>query len=155
AKLAMALKDPAQVAVVLSAQESNEANYLLAKLAAAWKVTNLFVATRPANPERADEILRDADVDPNAHGVKRIAAAARPVSELEAAINAGSIRAVVALGNDLALGESARGRLADLDAFVVLAWRELASAKAAQVALPIAAWAETSGSITNRKGSVQ
>lgn len=155
-QLKAALKTPAQVAVVLSAQHSNEENFALARLAAAWKVTNVFVSTSAPAPGRADAILRDADVDPNARGVQAIAGAAvKPFAELEAGINTGAIRAVVALGDALALGDAAQGRLHELDALVVLAWREIGAARAATVALPIAAWAERGGTITNRAGVVQ
>jgi NADH-quinone oxidoreductase subunit G len=150
-----AARNAAAVAVVLSAQESNEANFALARLAAAWKVTNVFVAARAPVPERADDILRDADVNPNAAGVRAISAAARPLAELEAAINTGAIRAVVALGNELPLGASALGRLRELDLVVAISWRELELARVAKVALPAAAWAEAAGSITNRQGKVQ
>ena len=155
AKLAPALASPAQLAVVFSAQESNEANFALARLAAAWKVTNLFVTGRPPRPERADPILRDADINPNTAGLQMIVPSARPMSELEAAINTGQIRAIVVLGNELPLGDAAVGRLRELDALVVLAWQELDVARAATVALPIAAWAEIVGSVTNRQGKVQ
>jgi predicted molibdopterin-dependent oxidoreductase YjgC len=87
--------------------------------------------------------------------VQAISAAARPIAELEAAINTGAIRAIVVLGNELSVGGPARGRLAELDALVTLSWRELEVAKAASIALPIAAWAEIAGSVTNRQGRVQ
>jgi len=161
-KLAPLLEQPAQVAVVLSADESNEANFALAKLAAGWKVTNVFVSARAPVPERADEILRDADVNANTAGVRAIVTAvfggegaARSVAELETAINTGAIHGLVVLGNQLALGDSAAARVREMDAVVTMAWRELTPARAANVALPIAAWAETQGSITNRQGRVQ
>jgi predicted molibdopterin-dependent oxidoreductase YjgC len=106
-------------------------------------------------PERADKILRDADIDANGAGVRAISAAARPLAELEPALNTGAIRAIVVLGNELSLGDTAKGRLAQLDALIVLAWRELEAAKAASIALPIAAWAEIAGTVTNRQGRVQ
>ncbi|MCA9675332.1 MAG: (2Fe-2S)-binding protein [Kofleriaceae bacterium] len=154
-QLQAALKTPAQVGVVLSAQASNEENFALAKLAAAWKVPNVFVASRAPVPDRADDILRDADVDPNRHGVAAIAPGALGMAELEAAINTGAIRALVVLGHDLPLSETGQGRLREIDALVVLAWREIGPARAATIALPIAAWAERSGTITNRQGRVQ
>jgi NADH-quinone oxidoreductase subunit G len=146
---------PDQLGVVLSATESNEANFALARLAAAWKVTNVFWAGKPPRPERADDILRDADVNPNTAGVNAIAAVARPIADLEAAINTGNLRGLVVLGHDLPVGGSAQARLGELDALVVLAWREIGAAKRAQVLLPIAAWAEVAGTITNRQGRVQ
>jgi predicted molibdopterin-dependent oxidoreductase YjgC len=97
----------------------------------------------------------DADVNPNTTGVRAIAASARPLADLETAINTGNLRGLIVLGHELALGESAQARLAELDALVVLSWREVGAVKAAQVLLPIAAWAETAGSITNRQGRTQ
>jgi NADH-quinone oxidoreductase subunit G len=155
ADLKTLLANPSQVAVVLSAQESNEANFALARLAAAWKVENVYWTGKAPRPERADDILRDADVNPNTAGVRAIAAAAKPVAELEAGLNTGAIRGLVVLGNELPLGAAAQGRLRELDALVVIAWRELELARAAKVALPAAAWAEIAGSITNRQGKVQ
>jgi NADH-quinone oxidoreductase subunit G len=155
-QLGAALKNPASVGVVLSAQHSNEENFALARLAAAWKVTNVFISLSPPEPARADDVLRDADVDPNRRGVEAIAGTTtKPIAELEAAINTGAIRALVVLGDAVALGEAAQARLRELDALVVLAWQEVGAARAATVALPIAAWAERAGTITNRQGKVQ
>jgi NADH-quinone oxidoreductase subunit G len=146
---------PEQLGVVLSACESNEANFALARLAAGLKLTNLYWAGRPPRPERADDILMDGDVNPNTAGVRAIAATAKPLADLETAINTGNLRGLLVLGHEVVLGDSAQARLAELDALVVLAWREIGIAKAAQVLLPIAAWAETAGSITNRQGRTQ
>jgi len=154
-KLAPLLADPAQVAIVFSAQASNEENFALAKLAAAWKVTNLFVAAAAPVPERADDILRDADVNANTAGVRAIVGEVQPLAKLEAAINTGAVRGLVVLGHDLPLGEAAAARLGKLEALVVLAWRELGPAAAGGVTLPVAAWAEIAGTITNRQGFVQ
>jgi NADH-quinone oxidoreductase subunit G len=157
ARLAPLLAIPAQVAVVLSAQESNETNFALRKLATAWKLPAVYAAARAAEPERADTRLRDADVNPNSAGVRAILGdGAQAVAQLEAQILAGAVRAVVVAGNELALSPAARARLAEPgNALIVLGWRELELARAAAVALPIAAWAELAGTITNRTGRVQ
>jgi len=157
-QLKVALGQPQQVAVVLSATASNEDNFALAKLAAAWKVA-VYVAARPARPDRADDILRDADVNPNSAGVDAIVKGAGltmgTLAELDNGLATGAVRALVVLGHDLPLGEAATGRLAELDALIVLATHERGPAKVATVALPMAAWAETAGTITNRQGAVQ
>ncbi|HVK77516.1 MAG TPA: 2Fe-2S iron-sulfur cluster-binding protein [Kofleriaceae bacterium] len=153
-KLTAALKDPGAVAVVLSAQASNEDNFALAKLAAAWKA-QVFATGRPAVPGRADDKLRDADVNPNWAGVKAIAAAAQDLAALETGVNTGKVRVVVVLGHDLPVSATAHGRLREIDAVIVLATHDRGPAKDATIALPIAAWAETPGSVTNRDGRLQ
>ncbi len=146
---------PPQLAVVLSAAHSNEENYALAKLAKAWRAGSVFVAARPRQPDRADDILRDADVNANRAGVTAIAAAlgitAVDAAALETALVDGSIKVVVALGDVLPVTE---GRLADVD-YIALASHERGPVGKAKVALPVAAWAETSGTVTNRTGRVQ
>jgi NADH-quinone oxidoreductase subunit G len=152
--------DKGRVGVVLSALHSNEDNYLLAKLAReVWQLDRMYVGGKPAVPERADEILRDADVNPNAAGVAAIAAAGgfelRDVAALQADLLAGELSALLVLGHDLELSIDALGKARGLDALVVIAHREAGIAAHADVALPAAMWAEVHGTITNRKGRVQ
>jgi predicted molibdopterin-dependent oxidoreductase YjgC len=65
------------------------------------------------------------------------------------------VRAIVMLGHDLPIAAAALSRARELAAMVVLTSHERGSAKVATVALPIAAWAETPGSVTNRDGRLQ
>lgn len=146
--------------VVLSAQATNEDNFALARLAAAWKA-KVFSTARPARPERADDRLRDADVNPNTRGVATLLASLPPaggapgdVAAFEAALAAGAVKAVVLLGADLPLSDGALRHLRELPV-VALASHERGPVKHAAVALPIAAWAETAGSFTNRDGALQ
>ncbi|HVK86829.1 MAG TPA: 2Fe-2S iron-sulfur cluster-binding protein [Kofleriaceae bacterium] len=140
-----------QFAVVLSALASNEDNFALASLAKAWGVTHVYVAGKPPVPARADGRLRVADINPNHAGVKAIAEALglqlKPSFELDP-----SIRGVLALGDVLPGIEGER--LASL-AYVALSTHDSAPVKHAKTALPIAAWAECAGTITNNKGRVQ
>ena len=152
-KLARARESAGGVAVVLSAQASNEDNFALARLAAAWKA-HVFWTGRAHNPERADDKLRDADINPNTAGVKAIAAAAGDATALASAIDAGGIKCVVMLGWDLPVPDPTLARLRELDV-IALATHDRGPVKHAAVALPIAAWAETHGSITNRDGLLQ
>ncbi len=153
-QLAPALTTPGAVAVVLSAQASNEDNFALARLAAAWHAP-VYMTARPPVAERADDKLRDADVNPNSAGVRAIAATAQDLAALEADLANGAVRAIVMLGHDLPLAPASLARVRELAAVVVLTSHELGPAKAATVALPIAAWAETAGSVTNRDGRLQ
>lgn len=150
-RLAAALAAPASVAVVLSAQASNEDNFALARLAKAWGVTNVYVASRPDVPERADGRLRVADVNPNRAGVIAIAdalgLAARPTMDLSA-----DVRTVVLLGHELPDVDDVQ--LGQLDVIAIASHDQHAVANA-KVALPAAAWAETAGTVTNNKGFVQ
>ena len=152
-KLAPAIKDAGSIAVVLSAQASNEDNFALARLAAAWKA-QVFATGRLPVPEREDDKLRSADVNPNWAGVKAIAAGALDLAQLEAAINVGKLKAVVVLGHDLPVSAAVAGRLRELD-LIVLATHDRGPARDATIALPIAAWAEAAASVTNRDGKLQ
>lgn len=146
---------PPQVAVVLSAVHSNEDNYALVKFAKALGAGTVYLTGRPRVSERADAILRDADTNPNRTGVASIAAAlhvaVQDAAALETALVDGSISAVIAFGDTLSVTE---GRLRAVD-YVALATHEQGLVAEAKVALPIAAWAETSGTITNRTHRVQ
>jgi NADH-quinone oxidoreductase subunit G len=150
-----AVADPSSVGVVLSAQHTNEDNFVLAKLAAALKIERIYVGGKAPRPERADEILRDADVDPNRAGVKAIAPAARDLAALEGDLAGGAVKALLVLGQELPLSDAGKARLAELAALVVIAWQERGAAQRTNVSLPCAAWAEVSGTVTNRQGRVQ
>ncbi len=140
-----------KLAVVLSAVHSNEDNFALARLAKEWKLTEVFLAGRPPVPARADGKLRVADVNPNSAGVKAIAEAlgltTRPAYELDYAA-----KLIVVLGDVMPGADQAKLRELDL---VAIAAHERGIVTHAKFALPAAAWAETSGTITNVKGHVQ
>jgi NADH-quinone oxidoreductase subunit G len=146
------------VGVVLSAQHTNEDNYVLYKLARdIWQIENIYLGGKAPVPGRADDILRDADVNPNTAGVKAIAAGRElgDVARLEQDLTEGKLRALVVLGHELPLSGAALSRARELDALVVIAWREVGIAAAAHVALACSAWAEVHGTVTNRQGLVQ
>jgi NADH-quinone oxidoreductase subunit G len=143
--------DRKSVGVVLSAGHSNEDNYLLARLARQFLgVERVYVAGKPPRPERADEILRDADVNPNTAGVKALGGTAAGPATLEADLAAGALRGLLVLGSDAPAVDAA-----GLDALVVVAAHERGLVPSAHVALACADWAETHGTITNRQGKVQ
>jgi NADH-quinone oxidoreductase subunit G len=144
-----------QVGVVLSALHSNEDNFALASLAKAMGAGHVFIAGKPPVPARADGRLRVADVNPNTAGVKAICEALglalEPTYQLDRGLPQ-SLRALVVLG-DVAPGLDA-AKLAELEV-IALAAHERGPIASAKVGLPIAAWAETAGTITNNKGHVQ
>ncbi|HRC54356.1 MAG TPA: 2Fe-2S iron-sulfur cluster-binding protein [Kofleriaceae bacterium] len=157
-RLAAVLKQSSSLGVVLSATHSNEDNFALAMLAKAWGAGRIFLGARAAVPERADDKLRDADVNPNTAGVNAIAKALGLTlgsgADLEEAVNAGAVHAVVVLGDALGVSEQALARLAEIEV-IAIASHERGVVKQAKVALPVAAWAELAGTVTNRKGLVQ
>jgi NADH-quinone oxidoreductase subunit G len=139
------------LAVVLSATCSNEDNYALAKLAQSWGLTSVYVAGRPPVPARADGRLRTADINANTAGVKAIAEAlklaTKPIFELDK-----GVKGLLALGDILpGIPEE---RVKEIE-YVALATHERGPVVHARIALPIAAWAEVSGTVTNAKGMVQ
>ncbi|MEZ4363134.1 MAG: 2Fe-2S iron-sulfur cluster-binding protein [Kofleriaceae bacterium] len=156
--LGPALKQAASLGVVLSATHSNEDNFALATLAKAWGAGHVFLGARPAVPERADTRLRDADVNANRAGVTAIAKGLGltlgTAAQLEEAVLAGSVHALVMLGDALDVSEETLRRLAELSV-VAIASHERGAVKRASVALPAAAWAELAGTVTNRQGKVQ
>jgi NADH-quinone oxidoreductase subunit G len=150
--------DRSQVGVVFSAQHTNEDNHALARLARdIWRLERFYVGGKAPVPERADRILRDADVNPNRRGVRAIlgAEAAAGAAVLEEDLLEGEIKALLVLGHHLPLSDQALARLGQLDALVVIADTEEGVAPRAKVALSSAAWAEVAGTVTNRQGFVQ
>ncbi|HEY0193871.1 MAG TPA: molybdopterin-dependent oxidoreductase, partial [Kofleriaceae bacterium] len=150
-QLAPALSNGARaIGVVLSAEATNEDNFALAKLAKAWGAS-VYTAGKPPVPGRADGRLRTDDVNPNTAGVAAIASAlglpVAPVGDLSA-----DIRTLVMLGSELPGVDDAA--LAELS-IIAIASHEVGPVRAARIALPAAAWAEVSGTITNHDGLVQ
>ena len=151
-RLAAHLAEPSRVGIVLSAGASNEDNFALAMLAKEWKCTQVFLAAKPNVPARADGRLRVADVNSNTTGARAIAEAFGftliPAYELDTQ----GLRAVVMLG-DLLPGLEMQ-KLKEIDV-IALAAHERGPVAQAKIALPIADWAEISGTVTNLKGHVQ
>jgi NADH-quinone oxidoreductase subunit G len=148
----------AGLAVVLSAADTNEDNYTLAKMAKTLGVANVYVGSRDAQPGRADDILRDADVNANMAGVKAIASthglALRSSAELDAALTTGAITGAIVLGDVVTLSPAAADALSALPT-IAFASHDRGTVKRATVSMPISAWAEVSGTVTNRQGLVQ
>jgi NADH-quinone oxidoreductase subunit G len=151
-------RDRGAVGVVFSPQHTNEDNYVLARLVRdIWGLDRFYLGGKPPVPERADSILRDADVEPNRRGVKAILgdASAAGAHVLAEDLMAGGLTGLLVLGHELELPPEALTRAAELDAVVVIADSESGIAGRAKVALPSASWAEVSGTVTNRQGLVQ
>jgi NADH-quinone oxidoreductase subunit G len=148
------------VAIVLSAQHSNEDNFALATLGKAHLgASDVFLAAK-ANGE-ADTILRDADKNPNRKGATQIAErvfgkAPRSVADLTAALGKGTYSYVLALGGGSDPDAPALAKaLEKCGGSVAFAAHEGPVVASAHVAVPICVWAETSSTFVNRQGLAQ
>jgi NADH-quinone oxidoreductase subunit G len=143
------------IAVVLSAQHSNEDNFALLELASKFIGTNgLFVSGKPAG--KRDDILMHEDKNPNSAGVKKLAPAARPFEHLLEALLTGTYTHVIALGSDLpGMPELLEAPLSKLTGLVTVAAHEGPLARLAKVALPACTWAEAEGTYVNSRGMSQ
>ncbi|MBP9085640.1 MAG: (2Fe-2S)-binding protein [Kofleriaceae bacterium] len=151
-------RDAVSLGVVLSAVHNNEDNYAVAKLAKSLGVSTVYLGANPAQPDRADDKLRDADVNANVAGANAIAAALgltlKSGAEFDAALTSGVVKGAIVLGDALALSAAGETRFAAIPT-VVFSAHERGPVKHASVALPLAAWAEASGTVTNRQGLTQ
>jgi NADH-quinone oxidoreductase subunit G len=157
-KLAALRSDAGSIGVVLSGVNNNEDNYAMAKLAKALGVTTVYIGANARQPERADDKLRDADVNANIAGVKAIAEAlgltVKGGAEFDAALSNGAIKGAIVLGDALVLTSNGEARFREIPTVAFTA-HERNAVKHATVSFPLAAWAEASGTVTNRQGMTQ
>ncbi|MDB4944268.1 MAG: NADH-ubiquinone oxidoreductase chain [Labilithrix sp.] len=141
------------IAVVLSAQHSLEDNWAMRELARGLAGGTASLYWAGAGLGYADDILIDADKNPNTNGVKELAPEAKPFTALLEDLRSGRVSHVLALGGVTSRNEpedaTALGMLGTL---VVIASHEGALTDAAHVVLPATSWAEHSGSYVNRQG---
>ena len=153
---ALVAEDSSAVGVVFSPKHTNEANYVLYKMARkVWELPRCYVGGDAPIPDRADDILRDADVNANSKGVAAIVGKENcgDLVALERDIRDGTLRVLLVLGHSIPWTDKALAE--KLDKLVVIADREVGIAKEADILLPCAAWAEVDGTVTNRNGNVQ
>lgn len=95
---------------------------------------------------------------PNAYGAALLAPAGSATAVLEA-VEAGRIQTLIVAGNDplgdARLGPRWRAACQRLDALIVLDCVATATAQAADILLPVAAWAERGGTFVNYEGRAQ
>ena len=143
-----------KLAVVLSAQHSNEDNLALVKLARELGVQKLYLAA--LGGWEGDKILRSADNNPNRAGATLVAGGALPpLKDLLADVAAGAVEGVIALGWASAETPEELAPLASLKAMVSLSSNEGPLPSVAQVVIPVAVHAETAGTFVNEKGIAQ
>ena len=106
-----------------------------------------------AGPGYKDDILIDADKNPNTKGVTELAPGAKTYSQLLDDLRSSRVSHVIALGGVTPRNDpedaTALGMLGTL---VVIASHEGALTDAAHVVLPATSWAEHNGTYVNRQG---
>ncbi len=158
------------IGLCFGAQAENEALYGLRRVAErleqlAAKASGLgqvrrYVLGRQPRPDRADAILRHADVNPNRRGAEVMAgASARDFAALKEDLQNGVLKAVWMVGEDISAGEDtlpAVTALFDkLELLIIQAVHDTPLVRRAHAQLPAASAAEVDGSFTNAKNMVQ
>ncbi len=155
-----ALKGKSKIAIVLSAQHSNEDNFVLAKLGASLVssgggASKIYLAAKSAAGWKADAILRDADPNPNRQGALLVAGG--NAASTQALIDAVKAREVDAI---LSLGWAAEESVPDLAPLLGVPHINLSTnigplTQSATIVVPVATTAEASGTFVNGKGVAQ
>jgi len=142
------------VAVVGSGRSSVEEQFLTRKLAAALSAPTYLVS----RVGQGDKILVSADRNPNVRGALVTglitALPSAQLTELAAAIDAGKVKTVVSVGEDLATAGLTAVQLAKV-AIVYLGTHAHATSAAARVVLPTLTVFEKSGTLVNQQFRLQ
>ncbi|MBX7193513.1 MAG: (2Fe-2S)-binding protein [Sandaracinaceae bacterium] len=151
---AKALKVAKKLAVVLSAQASNEDNFVLARLGSALGGQKLYLAA--LGGWKGDKILRHNDNNPNRAGALTVAGAQSlgSLEELVKAVEAREIDTIVSIGWAASQGVDELAALASIP-HVCFSSNIGPLAQVATIVVPIASIAESSGAFTNAQGVVQ
>jgi NADH-quinone oxidoreductase subunit G len=142
------------VALVGSGRASVEEQFLAKKLAAAAKAPAWLVA----RVGEGDKLLVSADRNPNVRGalvtglISQLPAA--QLSELSAQIDAGTVKTVVALGEDLVAAGLSAAQLAKV-AVIYLGTHGNPTADAARVVIPTLSVFEKHGTVINQQFRIQ
>ena len=147
--------EPDKLGVVLSAQHSTEDNLALVKLGRALGADNFYLAA--LGGWEGDDILRDADNNPNRAGAELTAGRSldKSVADLVNDVQTGNIQGVIALGWATQERIEELAPLLSLDAVVSLTTNIGALPAVAALVLPVASWAEAEGTFINRQNLVQ
>jgi NADH-quinone oxidoreductase subunit G len=150
-------RSPEGLGVVFSAHSTNEDLHALARLAFEHlQVSHTYLVG--SGEGWHDDILVSADKNPNMAGARAIAGSSvKTISDLSHDLREGALSGLLVVGDEGLLrgAEPAAFPFERLSALVVLATHQGPLVEAAQVALPLALWAEVDGTITNRTGRVQ
>ncbi len=143
--------------VVFNARSTNEDLHALARLAFEHLgIERAYLAGRDQGWH--DDILVDADKNPNSAGARAIGGGKlRTLVDLANDLKQKNLAGLLVLGEDGVLGAGGLASLPvdTLPSLVVLASADDPLAAAAHVVLPLAMWAEVDGTFTNKQGRVQ
>jgi NADH-quinone oxidoreductase subunit G len=145
-------RERGSLAVLLSAQHSQEDNFAVLTLGRRLGASGWFVTHRADGP--GDDILRHGDKNPNRAGVALLCPDANPVEALATALEAEEFSDVLALGGELPDVVLARP-FGKPKAHIVLATHEGPVVRKATVVLPASTWAEADGVFVNARGMAQ
>jgi NADH-quinone oxidoreductase subunit G len=143
-----------EVAIVASARFTNEELYFVRRLAETLGTTQVDVVPRTGG---GDNYLRADDQNPNSNGV-RMVLGIEPGAKLEsirAGVANGSVKGVIALGENLIQAGFEKAGLEKLKALVSLHVLANATAEVSHVVLPGSSYAEKRGSMINVTGRLQ
>ena len=163
-RLSRAVQSGGTIGLVFGAQVENEALFglsqIAAKLEAAGATVRRYVVGRKSRPERADKILRNADMNPNTRGAQLFAGpGALDANALLSDLGSGTLKALWMVGEDLPVDDAQLAELAPkfdaLETFVVQAVHDTPLVRRAHAQLPACTWAEVDGSFTNAQAMVQ
>jgi len=143
------------VAIVASARQTNEELFLLKKIATRLNaITDSVLRTGDG-----DELLVNADKNPNSNGAWLTGVAAKPVgsqfAKIADGIRSGAIKTLIIFGEDVTKHGISAELLGKLETLVVSDILPNKTTAAAHYLLPGCAHAEKRGSFTNVKGRVQ
>jgi len=145
------------VAGVVSAQATNEEIFLFQRWIGEMGGQIAGCSWSPAGAA-GDDFLIDADKNPNTAGLRLAGLPLATAEDLREGVEAGDVRALVALRTDLGLVFDAAA-LQDfgerLELVVVIDTHYNAAGEIADVMLPIGSFAETDGTFTNRQNRIQ
>lgn len=141
-------------AVLLSAEHSSEDNLAVFELGKTLGIDKFYLSGRPSG--EGDDILRSTDKNSNRAGAMLVAGGTNvgDSEALRAAIEAGSVTQLLALGSQVESEELERA-LQRLSCVVALSTHEGPIARSAKVLLPASSWAESSGTFVNISGLAQ
>lgn len=146
-----------KLAVVLSAQHSNEDNFALLSFAKEFLgKTEFFLSGKRLG--KGDGVLMSDDQNSNTRGAVLLAGtgAARPVADLAQLVTTGKVTHVLALGSEVEIEDAAaKAAFGKLKALVTIASHKGPLVRAAHVALPACAWTEADGTYVNKAGIAQ
>ncbi|MFT7624161.1 MAG: NADH-quinone oxidoreductase subunit G [Myxococcota bacterium] len=152
-----ASSEASKIAVVPSLMMTNEDAEALARITQKMGLGQWYEGGRPDGKQ--DDLLQNADKNPNRAGVRAAATAAgrdlKPLSTLAADIASGKVGGVLWLGHEHAQDDALASALGRLEVRIVLASNESVWTRGAAVVLPIRTFEESDGHWTNFEGKVQ